>query len=115
VVQLSGFHDVTPNSDSALATAVTQQPTSIAIEADQNSFQLYSGGVLTAPCGTNIDHAVLAVGFGTDKIAYWKVKNSWGASWGEQGYIRLARGESYNGGEGQCGIYSGPSYPTQSK
>jgi cathepsin L len=114
VVKIAGYHDVTPNSDSALATAVTQQPTSIAIEADQNSFQLYSGGVLTAACGTAIDHAVLAVGYGTlNNVAYWKVKNSWGASWGMSGYILLARGANYNGGEGQCGIYSGPSYPTQ--
>jgi C1A family cysteine protease len=113
VVKISGYHDVTPNSDSALATAVTQQPTSVSIEADQSSFQMYSGGVMTGGCGTNIDHAVLAVGYGVDGgVAYWKVKNSWGSSWGESGYIRLARGESYNGGEGQCGIYSGPSYPT---
>ena len=91
---------------------VTQQPTSISIEADQSAFQFYSSGVLTAACGTNIDHAVLAVGYGTDAgVAYWKVKNSWGASWGMSGYILLARGTSYNGGEGQCGLYNSPSYP----
>jgi C1A family cysteine protease len=112
VTKISSYHDVTPNSDAALAAAVTQQPTSISIEADQSAFQFYSSGVLTAACGTNIDHAVLAVGFGTDAgVAYWKVKNSWGASWGMSGYILLARGESYNGGEGQCGLYNSPAYP----
>ena len=89
------------------AAAVTQQPTSVLIEADQSIFQLYSGGVITGACGTGIDHAVLAVGYGVDSgVAYWKVKNSWGASWGMSGYVLLARGESYNSGEGQCGIYS---------
>jgi len=113
VTTISGYTDVTPDNDNAFATAVAQQPVSIAIEADQSSFQFYSGGVLTAACGTALDHGVLCVGYGTDGVEYFKVKNSWGASWGEAGYIRLARGTSYNGGAGQCGIYSDPSYPTQ--
>jgi len=112
VATISSFVDVTPNSDQALMTAIAQQPVSVAVEADQNSFQLYSGGVMTATCGTNLDHGVLAVGYGTDANQdYYKVKNSWGATWGEAGYIRLGRGSSYNGGAGQCGILMDPSYP----
>jgi len=111
-----GYTDVTKNDDAALASAVAQNPTSVAIQANQPAFQLYKSGVLTGECGANLDHGVLAVGYGTDAAAggdYWKVKNSWGASWGESGYIRIARGSSYNKGAGQCGIYSGPpSYPT---
>ena len=93
-------------------TAIVQQPVSIAIEADQDSFQFYTGGVMTAACGSQLDHGVLAVGYGTDAGKdYYKVKNSWGASWGEAGYIRLGRGASF-GTNGQCGILMDPSYPT---
>lgn len=106
------FVDVTPNSDEAFITALNRQPVSVAIEADQREFQLYKSGILTANCGTNLDHGVLAVGYGTDQgINYYKVKNSWSSSWGEEGYIRLARGDKYNAGKGQCGILMEASYP----
>jgi len=105
------FTDVAKNSDSALMSAIAKQPVSIAIEADQQAFQLYKSGVFTAACGTNLDHGVLAVGYGTQSGQdYYKVKNSWGTSWGMNGYILLARGVSQT--QGQCGILSGPpSYP----
>jgi C1A family cysteine protease len=105
------YTDVQKNSDSALMSALNQQPVSVAIEADQSAFQLYKSGVFTAACGTNLDHGVLAVGYGTmNGQDYYKVKNSWGASWGDKGYIYLAPGVSQSGG--QCGILMGPpSYP----
>jgi len=69
-------------------------------------------GVMTAACGSNLDHGVLAVGYGTDAGQdYYKVKNSWGTSWGDKGYIRLGRGAKF-GANGQCGILMDPSYPT---
>merc|ERR1712032_1116734 len=88
--------------------ATNTGPVSVAIEADQSSFQMYSSGVLTGSCGTNLDHGVLAVGFGTSGgTDYWKVKNSWGASWGMNGYVLIQRGVN------KCGIADGPpSYPT---
>jgi len=105
------YTDVNKNDANALMSALNKQPVSVAIEADQSTFQLYKSGVLTASCGTNLDHGVLAVGYGTENgVNYWIVKNSWGTSWGENGYIRLSRDVSQRGG--QCGILAGPpSYP----
>jgi hypothetical protein len=83
-----------------MTSALNKQPVSIAIEADQSSFQLYKSGVLTGKCGTNLDHGVLAVGYGTSgSSAFYKVKNSWGKTWGESGYIRLTKGISQKGGQ----------------
>ena len=108
---LSGFKDVTPNSETALLTAIVQQPVSVAVEADQSVFQFYSGGVMDSSCGTQLDHGVLAVGYGTTGGKdYYKVKNSWGADWGMKGYILLGRGATFNP-SGQCGIQMDPSYP----
>jgi len=106
------FTDVPTNSMLSLMTAVVQQPVSVAIEADQSVFQFYSSGVLTQSCGTNLDHGVLLVGYGTlGGLDYYKVKNSWGLDWGMKGYVLLGRGSMYNGGQGQCGIQMDPSYP----
>jgi KDEL-tailed cysteine endopeptidase len=106
---VTGYKDVNPNDEQALMEAVMQQPVSVAIEADQSAFQLYQGGILTKSCGSKLDHGVLLVGYGTDQgVNYWKVKNSWGASWGESGYIRLERGVKK---AGECGINSQPTYP----
>jgi len=107
------FKDVTPNSLSSMLAAVSVQPVSVAIQANQLAFQSYKTGVLldNGKCGTNLDHGVLAVGFGTDKttgVDYWKVKNSWGPSWGENGYIRIQRVD----GAGVCGINMQSSFPT---
>jgi len=65
-VKISSFTDVTTNSPASLKAAVTMQPVSIAIEADQLSFQSYTSGVFSGKCGTNLDHGVLLVGYGTD-------------------------------------------------
>jgi cathepsin L len=108
---ITDFHEVGA-TDAELMSALAQQPVSVAIEADQTAFQFYSSGVLTAACGTQLDHGVLAVGYGTlNSVDYYKVKNSWGASWGMDGYILLGRGSKYNNGQGQCGILLAASYP----
>jgi len=110
---ISGFKDVPQRNSQELENALTQGPVSVAIEADQTAFQLYRGGVLTGKCGAKLDHGVLAVGYdNTGATHSWKVKNSWGPNWGENGFIRLAKDMNLNRGQGQCGILMSASYPT---
>ena len=103
------------NSDEqSLMSAVAQQPVSVGLDgawADTNAFRFYRSGVLSASCGSRVDHGVLVVGYGTDVTqgAYWKIRNSYGTSWGMEGYALLARGK---GGSGECGLLSSSmSYP----
>lgn len=112
VAHVTGYKDVASKDEDALKSAVAQQPVSVAIEADKRSFQLYKSGVFSSPfCGKQLDHGVLVVGYGSErglllKHDFWKVKNSWGSTWGEDGYIKIARGKN------MCGIALQPSYPT---
>lgn len=109
---IQGYTDVPAASDNSMMSALINQPVSIAIEADQKDFQLYKSGIFTGSCGTNLDHGVLAVGYGSEEFGdYYLVKNSWGTSWGDQGYIKLGRGQQYNNGDGQCGILLEGSFP----
>lgn len=105
VAKISGYKDIAAGKEADLTPAVNIAPVAIAIEADQSAFQFYSKGVMDGTCGKNLDHGVLLVGYGTDAGKdYWIVKNSWGASWGETGYIRLVRGKD------QCGLADAASY-----
>jgi len=109
----SGYTDVTKEDESALETAAVSGCVSVAIQANQAAFQSYSSGILTGNCGTSLDHGVLVVGYGTQGGQdYWKVKNSWGASWGENGYVLICKNCGKNGAQGECGINDDPSYPT---
>eukprot|EP00750_Incisomonas_marina_P000131 INCI10140.4.p2 GENE.INCI10140.4~~INCI10140.4.p2 ORF type:complete len:318 (-),score=58.13 INCI10140.4:127-1080(-) len=108
-LKIANFTDVPPKDEDALKVAVAQQPVAVAIEADKSVFQLYKSGVLKSDfCGTNLDHGVGIVGYGKseDGFDYWKVKNSWGATWGMDGYILLERGTN------ECGISQQASFPT---
>jgi C1A family cysteine protease len=111
-VTMTGCVDVTPNNQIDLTEAVATGPVSVAIEADTLTFQMYTGGVLTSSaCGTSLDHGVLVVGYGEESnTPFWLVKNSWGPSWGEDGYVKIERSSSTND-KGICGIAMQPSYP----
>lgn len=108
-----GYYDIPPSEAAILAVVAQNGPVSVAIQADQAAFQFYHSGVLTGTCGTKLNHGVLVVGYGVDKAsgtAFWKVRNSWGAGWGEGGYVRIQRNKRWPIG-GQCGIASHASYP----
>jgi C1A family cysteine protease len=111
VVTAISYTAVPKKSDAQLKAAIDAQPTCVSVEADTD-FQFYTSGILNAKnCGTNLDHAVTAVGYGTDASGnqYYIVRNSWGSSWGEQGYIRIAAGSD---GNGICGILLDSTRPT---
>ena len=105
VAKFASQANVQQGSESALMNALKVTAVSVAVEADRSAWQFYSSGVLDdASCGTSLDHGVLLVGYGTQGKQYWRVKNSWGTSWGESGYIRLVRNKN------QCGVASMASY-----
>merc|ERR1712154_558628 len=111
------FLDVPPSNQKALLSAIALQPISVAIQANQYAFQFYKNGVITdTKCGAHgdLDHGVLAVGYGTDletQAPYWIVKNSWGETWGEGGYVRIGRDPDQANQWGICAITKMASFP----
>jgi cathepsin L len=109
---LKAYVNVMQGNETDLQDKVSVGPTSVAIDASQNSFQFYSSGVYYEPAcsSTSLDHGVLAVGWGvlsgSNPPNYWIVKNSWGTSWGQAGYIWMARNMNNN-----CGIATMATLP----
>lgn len=99
--------------DDLMNAVVHQGP--IAISAAAEPWQLYSHGVFDGPCGTDVDHAIVLVGYGAEMDKdYWLVRNSWGSDWGEKGYIRIRRDGSTSKGE-QCATDKTPGDGTACK
>jgi C1A family cysteine protease len=109
------FVDVPPGNVKALLSAIALQPVSIAVQANQFAFQFYKNGVIDDDtCGQHgdIDHGVLAVGYATDletQTPYWLVKNSWGPTWGDNGYLKMSRNSTNE--FGMCAILKMASFP----
>ncbi|KAG6585186.1 hypothetical protein SDJN03_17919, partial [Cucurbita argyrosperma subsp. sororia] len=110
IVTIDGFESV-PENENALMQAVANQPVSVSIEALGRDFQFYWQAMFDGDCGTELNHGVVVIGYGTTDggTDYWTVRNSWGVGWGEDGYIRMKRG--VEDPEGLCGIVMEASYP----
>ncbi|XP_061363454.1 zingipain-2-like [Gastrolobium bilobum] len=111
--KISGHEDVPHNSEEELLKAVANQPVSVAIDAEGKAFRFYSQGVFNGECGTSLNHAVTAIGYGEDDTngaKYWLIRNSWGQRWGDEGYMKMQREAGTP--EGLCGIALQASYPT---
>ncbi|XP_048560291.1 senescence-specific cysteine protease SAG39-like [Triticum urartu] len=110
---ITGFEDVPANNEGALMKAVANQPVSVAVDGGDMTFQFYSGGVMTGSCGTDLDHGIAAIGYGktSDGTSFWLMKNSWGTTWGEIGYLRMEKDIADK--KGMCGLAMEPSYPTK--
>ncbi|KAF7850596.1 hypothetical protein BT93_L5233 [Corymbia citriodora subsp. variegata] len=108
--RISGYEDV-PVSEVEILKAVAMQPVSIALDSSSTGFQHYMGGIFEGPCGANLNHAVVIVGYGTtpDGVDYWLLRNSWDVTWGEKGYMRILRNSGIPGG--LCGLAMEASYP----
>ena len=104
VVKTTRIHQVKGYSASALIAAIAVGPVSVTVDAQENAFQGYQSGVLnSSKCGTSLDHAITAVGYGkSGSEEFYIVRNSWGGSWGESGYIRIATQSGHS--RGICGI-----------
>ena len=109
-VRVVNDYQVDDNEDAVKEACAEIGVLAIAIDAGHISFQLYSSGIYDPVLcsSTNLDHAVGLVGYGTESgTDYWLVRNSWGTSWGEQGYIRMIRNSN-----NKCGVASMAFYPT---
>jgi hypothetical protein len=104
VAVITNYSNVPANSEAQLAAAIAQGPVSVAIDATGAAFQNYKSGVYAGPCTTKLDHGVLAIGYSADA---YLVKNSWGPTWGDKGFIQMKRNTN---GSGICGIAMDASY-----
>ncbi|CAF2045487.1 probable cysteine protease RDL4 [Brassica rapa] len=107
---IDGYENLPANDEHALRKAVAHQPITAIIDSSSREFQLYKSGVFDGTCGTNLNHGVVVVGYGNeDGRDYWIVRNSWGNTWGEAGYMKMAR--NIVNPRGLCGIAMRASYP----
>jgi C1A family cysteine protease len=111
VIGVTSYTTISGSSASAKESNMAsymQKTGPLSVCVDASSWNSYHGGIMTS-CGNRVDHCVQAVGVDASTNGYWKVRNSWGTSWGESGYIRLAYGKN------TCDITNDPTYVTVKK
>ncbi|MQL77856.1 hypothetical protein Taro_010279 [Colocasia esculenta] len=111
--RLRAYGAVKQNNEQELRNAVARQPITVLIATGSREFQFYGGGfVFEGPCGGEVNHAVTIVGYGatSEGTKYWILKNSWGTTWGEQGYMKLLQDYSSDS-RGMCLVATYPAYP----
>jgi C1A family cysteine protease len=106
---ITGWNSVESFNETRLVEVLANVgPISVALDASSKEFRFYKNGVMDT-CGIQLNHAVLLVGYGTeDGQDYFKIKNSWGETYGDEGYIKISRNKHYMG---TCGVASIPVYP----
>ncbi|MED6161340.1 hypothetical protein PIB30_059789 [Stylosanthes scabra] len=113
VGKISGYYDIPQQSEEEILKVVANQPVAVGIDASSQAFRHYNGGIFSSDqCGYSLDHAVTIIGYGEEGDGvgkYWLVRNSWGQTWGEQGYMRLEKDVANP--SGPCGIALRASYP----
>jgi len=108
-VKVQSVHSVRRNDPNQLKAALNRNVVTVVVGAENPTFMHYNGGIINSGCNTRTDHAIAAVGYGSQGgKEYYIVRNSWGTNWGEKGYAKIA----ITSGEGTCKIQSGPAYPT---
>ena len=108
VAQIKGYYDYRGRPESDIVKGLNLGPVTVAVQSNSRGFMFYKSGIISSQCGTNLDHAITAVGYGKDAatgMEYYIVRNSWGPNWGENGYVRIQRGKN------MCGVASNASAP----
>jgi len=113
IASTKSYTKVTIDSETSLVNAIAAGPVAVSVDAAGTGWQHYKSGVYSSQCGILLDHGVTGVGYGTATQGgdYWLIKNSWGKTWGEEGYILICRNCDKNGSMGECGILRDNTFP----